>query len=209
MVFHNFVYTSSQFYLPLPIAITLNSISPIFVFIYDYFLYGVTINRTQVIFLFVSIFGVIITSNGSYLITFFDEDFDFDRSAFDNYQSKDPMVMAGVAILLIFTMMCHGYGIMITKKFVGVHTTHVNFNQGLLIFFTSAFAFPIAEASNNYNRMDFEHFLKSVLFSGIPMTIGQLSYIGALILTKNMGVITTLSFISIVLGFLISIFRYG
>ncbi len=41
------------------------------------------------------------------------------------------------------------------------------------------------------------------------MTIGQLSYIGALILTKNMGMITTLSFTSIVMGFIISIVRYG
>lgn len=54
-----------------------------------------------------------------------------------------------------------------------------------------------------------EHFFKGIFLSGIPMTIGQLSYIGALILTKNMGVITTLSFTSIIMGFLISVFRYG
>lgn len=41
------------------------------------------------------------------------------------------------------------------------------------------------------------------------MAIGQLSYIGALTLTKNLGVLTTLSFSSIIMGYLISIFRYN
>lgn len=72
MVLHNFGYTVAQFYLPLPIAITINSISPIFVYIYDYYLYGVTINKLQMIFLIISIIGVAITANSSYLITYFD-----------------------------------------------------------------------------------------------------------------------------------------
>lgn len=52
-------------------------------------------------------------------------------------------------------------------------------------------------------------FLKSLLYCGIPMAIGQLAYIGALTLTKNLGVLTTLSFTSIILGYLISVLRYG
>lgn len=82
MVLQGLVYAAAQFYLPLPIAITLNSISPIFVCIYDYFLYGVTINRKQLSFLFLSIIGVSLTANGSYLISFFDEDFAYDSSKF-------------------------------------------------------------------------------------------------------------------------------
>ena len=82
MVLHNFGYTFSQFYLPLPVAITLNSISPIFVYIYDYYLYGVTINRTQIVFLMIAIFGVVVTSNGSYLISYIDEDYNINQSKF-------------------------------------------------------------------------------------------------------------------------------
>lgn len=82
MVLHNFGYTFSQFYLPLPVAITLNSISPIFVYIYDYYLYGVTINRTQIVFLVVAIVGVAVTSNGSYLISYIDEDYNINQSKF-------------------------------------------------------------------------------------------------------------------------------
>lgn len=82
MVLHNYGYTYSQFYLPLPIAITLNGISPIFVYIYDYYLYGVAINQKQIVFLALAILGVTITSNGSYLITFIDEDYSINQSKF-------------------------------------------------------------------------------------------------------------------------------
>jgi drug/metabolite transporter (DMT)-like permease len=51
--------------------------------------------------------------------------------------------------------------------------------------------------------------MKALLFSGIPMTVGQLSYIAALVMSKNMGLITTLSFSSIIMGNLISVLRYG
>lgn len=57
--------------------------------------------------------------------------------------------------------------------------------------------------------MNFEGFLKALIFSGIPMTIGQLCYIGALVMSKNLGLITTLSFSSIIMGNLVSVLRYG
>ena len=38
----------SQFYLPLPIVHTLNGSGPLFVFIVDYFLNGIKINRKQI-----------------------------------------------------------------------------------------------------------------------------------------------------------------
>lgn len=72
MVLHNFVYSYVQYYLPLPLAITLNSISPLFVCIYDYLIYGVKINKQQTIALILALFGVFITANGSYLVYLID-----------------------------------------------------------------------------------------------------------------------------------------
>lgn len=72
MVVQGLVYAGVQFYLPLPIAMTLNSISPIFVSIYDYWMYGITLSPKQLTFLALSICGVALTANGSYLITFID-----------------------------------------------------------------------------------------------------------------------------------------
>jgi drug/metabolite transporter (DMT)-like permease len=143
MVVHNFAYNLAQFYLPLPVAITLGSISPLFVYIYDYWLYGITINRAQVFFLAVSIVGVVLTANGSYLITFFD-DIDIDRTKFEHYQSKDPVVMAYASLGLVAVMAVHAYGVVLTKKLRGVHTGQINFIQGILIFYSAAVMFPIA-----------------------------------------------------------------
>jgi uncharacterized membrane protein len=41
------------------------------------------------------------------------------------------------------------------------------------------------------------------------MAIGQLSFNGALTLTKNFGLVTTLSFSSIIFGYLVSVVRYS
>ena len=72
MVLHSFVYSYVQYYLPLPLAITLNSISPLFVCLYDYLIYGVKINKIQTIALIIALMGVFLTANGSYLVYLID-----------------------------------------------------------------------------------------------------------------------------------------
>lgn len=66
MVIQGLGYALSQYYLPF--SITLNSISPLFVYIYEYFLYGITINKYQFFFLMLSILGVILIANEPFLI---------------------------------------------------------------------------------------------------------------------------------------------
>jgi drug/metabolite transporter (DMT)-like permease len=72
MIVQGLAFATVQFYLPQPIAITINSSPPIFVSILDYFLNGIIMNRLQIVFLFVSLIGVILTINGSYIITYLD-----------------------------------------------------------------------------------------------------------------------------------------
>jgi drug/metabolite transporter (DMT)-like permease len=67
MVLQGIVYAWCQFYLPLPIAVTLNSTSPIFATIFDRVLNGVSINRTQALWLTVAFLGVVLVANGEYL----------------------------------------------------------------------------------------------------------------------------------------------
>ena len=67
MMITTLVYAWSQFYLPLPIAITLMSTSPIFASIFDKLIYGVNLNKIQVFWLSVAFIGVLLTSNGNYL----------------------------------------------------------------------------------------------------------------------------------------------
>ena len=67
MVFQGLAFAWCQFYLPLPIAITLNSTSPIFSALWDRILNGIKLNRAQTMWFVVAFFGVILTANGNYL----------------------------------------------------------------------------------------------------------------------------------------------
>ena len=48
-----------------------------------------------------------------------------------------------------------------------------------------------------------------MILSGLPLALGQLSYIGGLLITKNLGVVTTFQFTSILMGLIVSSLRYG
>lgn len=67
MIFQGLAYAWSQFYLPLPIAVTLQSTSPIFASIFDKLLNNIDLNFRQRIWLLVAFLGVILTSNGAYI----------------------------------------------------------------------------------------------------------------------------------------------
>ena len=67
MVFQGLAFAWCQFYLPLPIAITLNSTSPIFSALWDRILNGIKLNRAQTMWFVVAFLGVILTANGNYL----------------------------------------------------------------------------------------------------------------------------------------------
>jgi drug/metabolite transporter (DMT)-like permease len=110
--------------------------------IYDYWIYGVKINKTQTIALIVSFIGVFLTANGSYLVYLIDSNYELDDSKFTNYQTSDPMVMTWAAIIMVVMMALHSSGVIMTKKLRGVHTAEVNFIQGIMIFFSGGIAYP-------------------------------------------------------------------
>ena len=68
MLIHSLVYAWSQFYLPLPIAITLNSTSAIFTAVLDKIINNVSINRKQSLWMAVAFIGVALTANANYIL---------------------------------------------------------------------------------------------------------------------------------------------
>lgn len=65
----------SQFILPLPIVHTINSSGAIFVFIIDYLLNGVQINKKQAVGILVGFIGVLIAGNGKLIISWLYKDY--------------------------------------------------------------------------------------------------------------------------------------
>ena len=67
MILQGLAHAWAQFYLPLPIVLTLMASSPIFTTMFDSWLFGVNLNRVQKIWLSVAFMGVVLTANGNYL----------------------------------------------------------------------------------------------------------------------------------------------
>ena len=49
----------------------------------------------------------------------------------------------------------------------------------------------------------------SIFTLGIPLIIGQWFYIGSLTMTKDTGVLNMMNFVTIIVGYALSILRYG
>lgn len=51
-------------------------------------------------------------------------------------------------------------------------------------------------------------FVTSIFGGGLLMVTGQLCFIGAITMTKNTGLLTMLTFVSVIVGYLVSVTRY-
>jgi|LakMenEpi03Aug12_release.lakeMendotaPanAssembly.Ray.scaffolds.fasta_scaffold1209799_2 drug/metabolite transporter (DMT)-like permease len=67
MTIYSGIISLSQFILPLPIVHTINSSGVIFVFIIDYFINGIQINKRQAIGITIGLIGVLVVGNQRYL----------------------------------------------------------------------------------------------------------------------------------------------
>jgi drug/metabolite transporter (DMT)-like permease len=209
MLVQSLVYAWILYYLPLPVAITLQSTSPIFTAIFDKILNGVDLNRRQRMWLVVAFLGVVLTANGTYLSYLWTGKTVETNSKFENYFSTDPSMLVLAALAMTATMFVHGYGVCVTKKLRESNSIHVNYFQGIIILLVSALLAPFAFNNPNYHKPDMYDSLLALLFSGLPMCIGQLCFVGSLFLTHNYGMLTPFMFTSIIWGYLVSIFRYG
>lgn len=75
MTFYSIIFSISQFIIPLPISHTISCSGVIFVFIIDYMINGVQINRNQGIGIFMGILGVLMTGNSKLILVFLDSSY--------------------------------------------------------------------------------------------------------------------------------------
>jgi drug/metabolite transporter (DMT)-like permease len=62
--FHQLVYAAMHFVLSFPLVNSIIITGPLFVFVIDYYLNGVTINQTQILGIIVSFAGILLSING-------------------------------------------------------------------------------------------------------------------------------------------------
>ena len=75
MSMNGWVAGFAQFYLPISIVHTLSAGGPIFIFIIDYYINGVKVNKKQVIGIALGVVGLILTINGSFIMVYFNPDY--------------------------------------------------------------------------------------------------------------------------------------
>ena len=119
------------------------------------------------------------------------------------------MVMAGAAFFYTLIMILHGYAIVTTKKLISTHMIHINFILGSVILFSSSVLMPSAMVDADYHKPTSEEMLYAFFLTGIPMVLGQYMGISAFVMTKKLGMVTPFQFSNIILGYVVSIVRYG
>jgi len=68
VILHFLLYALSQYYITQPVLQTINSCGPIFIFVLDYLINGITITRKQAIGVCLAIIGVLLAINGGHIL---------------------------------------------------------------------------------------------------------------------------------------------
>lgn len=78
--FHQVVYTAMYFVLSYPLINSITITGPLFVFVIDYYINGITINRMQAIGIAIGFAGILININGDFLMTLIDPTYEITTS---------------------------------------------------------------------------------------------------------------------------------
>jgi drug/metabolite transporter (DMT)-like permease len=127
---HQFVYTAMHFVLSFPLINSIVITGPLFVFIIDYFLNGVTINKIQVIGIAVSFTGILININGDFLMTLIDPEFEIN-SSYEHYDVTDIKIKILFSLLAVLTNVIWGYAIVVQKKIKHLQGIKISFFLGM------------------------------------------------------------------------------
>jgi drug/metabolite transporter (DMT)-like permease len=204
MVLHQFYYFIMQFVVSLPTINTILLSGPLFVFILDYFMNGVTITQRQLASIATGICGVAITINADLILPLIDPTYT-PRSDFENYIVDDPIMRIGLSSIAILFNICWAYSIVGQKKISHVPGIKISYHLGLEFIVVAGLllCFKPAEAIKE------EVFLGATIYSGAIMGFCQILFMSALNLSKNTGVLSMLILLYTVTAYLVSFFRYN
>lgn len=106
---------------------------------------------------------------------------------------------------LILSTFGWAVSIVIVKKIKNSTHYHLNFQYGYMMVMAAGTLYQNTGVAEEFKM---EAFLRSLLYQGLPLAVGQTFFSNALRLTKNHGITTMVGFIGVILGYLVKIFRY-
>lgn len=97
------------------------------------------------------------------------------------------------------------YGTITVKSIVGLSSLHINLHFGIFTIIVNGLFYPIFVT----DPKSIQTMVWGLLLCGVPMAVGNILYIYALTINKNTGLVTICISSAVVVGYIISIFRYN
>ena len=127
------------------------------------------------------------------------------RTEFGHYISLDPLHFSLYGLGLILVMFGWAYGLLRVRTFYKNTHVHANFHLGLCFMISSGFLYP----SDDDQRSSLPVLGKAFLFTALPLALFQLLFVAGIGLNKKTGQLIVLTGIPVLVGFMISFYRYG
>lgn len=102
-------------------------------------------------------------------------------------------------------MFLWAYGLLRVRTFHKNSHVYVNFHLGLIFVVSSALLYP----SQVKHQTDLSILAISALATALPLTLSQLVFVAGLSLNRKTGQMVVLTCIPVLIGYLLSYFRYG
>lgn len=191
------------FVLSFPLNNSISITGPLFVFIIDYFINGVTINKGQAVGIFLGFFGIFLNINGEYLMKLIDPNFEM-HTTYQNYYVTDIRLKVLFSIVAFLSNIIWGYAIVSQKNISHLPGIKISFFLGIQFVFISA----IIQCFGFVQPITMDNFFYGCIFSGVYMALCQILFTSALNLSKNAGKLTLLQLIHGISSYIISFFKY-
>ena len=200
------VITSYGFkYLQPSIVYTIANIGPIIVFVMDYVKNNTTVTSRQQAGIAISCMGLIITVNSLIIMSWLGYDNYVDESKY-HYEESSLAFKVFVCVILFVEYVFWAWAMILTKDLKKTNSIQLNYVGGLFLVILSPvfyLTFPNSEV------ISFPQLLKDILSIGFLLSFSTLMYMASLQLSKNTGSLTITNFSTVIIGYIISIVRYG
>ena len=96
------------------------------------------------------------------------------------------------------------YSLVSMKKLKNFNSLQFNYHMGIFLSFGSGIVYPLVPSTVSISRLCW-----GLLFTGVPITFAQFLFTGGLTMSKETGTLTMMNFISVGIGYGLSVFRYN
>lgn len=135
-----FALAGALFILPFSVAFTIDNSCALFVFVIDYYLFKVKINRKQVYAVIWGFVGVLLTVNGGFLLSLINPELE-KQTEFKNYLTNDPYLKLLAGCGFVFVNFLRAYSLCIIKLIKGMKGVEQSFQLSAFMMMTFGIAY--------------------------------------------------------------------